>query len=115
MDTPSSAERSNVTREELVQTLKENGFDDPDAITLFGNWIQELHDLEAENPTNENQIEINLQIARVYLEVGHTKDALEVFEEALDQALQYKHANRLPNDDLITKIDKEIAEARKML
>ena len=78
---PESAET-----EALIQTLRERGFEDPEAVRLFGIWADKGQAEADRIDTPRANIEFNIKCATVFRAAGHMEAARDALESILVQA-----------------------------
>lgn len=74
--------------QKLIQSLKDNGIENPETKELLLAWTQEQEQRAEKSNDPEASIKLNLQRARLYFNAGYIDEAYENFEAARTQAHQ---------------------------
>lgn len=80
--------QESVSREVLVEVLKERGLDDIETREMLIRWTEEQERIVEQEGTREAQLNFEIQRAELYLDAGFVDDGRQALEDALTIAVQ---------------------------
>ena len=98
-----SSERKEILDQELIDTLKSKGVEDPETFQLLQRWTEQEEKKVAVLDTPEAPIEFNRRRARLYVEAGYIQEGLDVLESAHMQA--WNEQRQTLFDEIMAEMD----------
>ena len=113
LETPSFEKEA--SKEKIVEFIKANGLENPEAKELLAGWINgEMEKAEASDPTPALRITIQVELAELLISAGEVVEGIEILLEQLDVA-EEEGFRSTSNDPQCAKLFEEIFARLKSL
>lgn len=101
-------EKKKFNKYEVVERLKDGGFNNPEAKAYLLGWIDQEQAEVEKIGTSKAVLDFNVVWAKVYRDAGMVEEAIEAFDQAAEQAWQER------DEALYTELESEIEKLKSL-